>query len=34
LFYFACGFRVLEEFPDLWDAANPALQLIKVVPKP
>jgi ribosomal protein S18 acetylase RimI-like enzyme len=31
LFYLACGFRVLEEFPDLWDAENPALQLIKVV---
>jgi hypothetical protein len=23
----------LEEFPDLWDASNPALQMIKVIPK-
>jgi hypothetical protein len=30
-FYFAYGFRALEEFPLLWDADNPALQLIKVV---
>ena len=30
-FYFAYGFRPLEEFPDLWDAENPALQMIKVV---
>ena len=28
-FYRAVGFRELEEFPDLWDPANPALQLIK-----
>jgi ribosomal protein S18 acetylase RimI-like enzyme len=34
LFYLAYGFRVLEEFPDLWDAENPALQLIKVVGEP
>lgn len=33
-FYLAYGFRPLEEFPDLWDAENPALQMIKVVPKP
>jgi len=33
-FYLACGFRPLEEFPDLWDAENPALQMIKVVPRP
>ncbi len=33
-FYLACGFRPLEEFRDLWDAENPALQLIKVVPRP
>jgi GNAT superfamily N-acetyltransferase len=32
-FYFACGFRPLEEFQELWDAENPALQMIKVVPK-
>lgn len=31
-FYFRCGFRPLEEFPDLWDPDNPALQMIKVVP--
>jgi GNAT superfamily N-acetyltransferase len=28
-FYFAMGFRPLEEFPDLWDAANPCLQMVK-----
>ena len=28
-FYLAYGFRPLEEFPTLWDPANPALQLIK-----
>ena len=33
-FYFACGFRPLEEFPDLWDPQNPALQMIKVVHTP
>jgi len=33
-FYLACGFRPLEEFRDLWDAENPALQMIKVIPKP
>jgi GNAT superfamily N-acetyltransferase len=32
-FYLACGFRPLEEYQDLWDAENPALQMIKVVPK-
>ena len=32
-FYFAYGFRPLEEFRDLWDADNPALQMIKVVPR-
>ena len=31
-FYLAHGFRPLEEFRDLWDADNPALQMIKVVP--
>jgi GNAT superfamily N-acetyltransferase len=31
-FYLAYGFRPLEEFPDLWDAGNPALQMIKVIP--
>ena len=29
--YFAYGFRPLEEFPTLWDPANPALQLIETV---
>jgi GNAT superfamily N-acetyltransferase len=33
-FYFAYGFRPLEEFSDLWDAENPALQMIKVVSRP
>ncbi|MCU0519360.1 MAG: GNAT family N-acetyltransferase [Anaerolineae bacterium] len=28
-FYFAMGFRPLEEFPELWDKANPCLQMIK-----
>ena len=27
--YSACGFRALEEFPNLWDIENPALQMIK-----
>jgi GNAT superfamily N-acetyltransferase len=31
-FYFAVGFRPLEEFPDLWQPENPALQMIKVIP--
>jgi GNAT superfamily N-acetyltransferase len=30
-FYFAYGFRPLEEFPDLWDPENPALVMVKVV---
>jgi coenzyme F420-0:L-glutamate ligase/coenzyme F420-1:gamma-L-glutamate ligase len=30
-FYEACGFTALEVFPELWDPANPALQLIKRV---
>jgi XTP/dITP diphosphohydrolase len=30
-FYLAYGFRPLEEFPDLWDAENPALVMVKVV---
>ncbi len=30
-FYFAYGFRPLEEFPLLWDPDNPALQMIKAV---
>jgi GNAT superfamily N-acetyltransferase len=28
-FYAANGFRALEEFPTLWDADNPALQMVK-----
>jgi GNAT superfamily N-acetyltransferase/catechol 2,3-dioxygenase-like lactoylglutathione lyase family enzyme len=28
-FYLACGFRPMEEFPNLWGPANPALQLVK-----
>ena len=32
-FYLAYGFRPLEEFPTLWDADNPALQMIKVIPR-
>jgi ribosomal protein S18 acetylase RimI-like enzyme len=28
-FYLAMGFRPLEEFPTLWDAANPCLLLVK-----
>jgi GNAT superfamily N-acetyltransferase len=31
-FYFACGFRPLEEMPQLWGLDQPALQMIKVVP--
>ena len=30
-FYLACGFRPLEEFPDLWGRENPALQMIKAL---
>jgi ribosomal protein S18 acetylase RimI-like enzyme len=30
-FYFAYGFRPLEEFPLLWGAENPALQMIKAI---
>ncbi len=30
-FYLAYGFRVLEEFPDLWHPSNPALQMIKSI---
>jgi GNAT superfamily N-acetyltransferase len=31
-FYFGCGFRPLEEMPELWGAGQPALQMIKTVP--
>jgi len=30
-FYFAYGFRPLEEFPTLWSPDQPALQLVKTV---
>jgi ribosomal protein S18 acetylase RimI-like enzyme len=30
-FYLSLGFRPLEEFPTLWDEANPCLQLIKML---
>jgi GNAT superfamily N-acetyltransferase len=33
LFYQAMGFRPLEEFPTLWDADNPCLQMIKFLQK-
>lgn len=33
-FYSAYGFRPIEECLDLWDAENPALQMIKMVPNP
>jgi len=32
-FYLAYGFRPLEELRNLWGADNPALQVIKVIPK-
>jgi GNAT superfamily N-acetyltransferase len=31
-FYLAYGFRPLDEFPLLWGADNPALQMVKTVP--
>jgi ribosomal protein S18 acetylase RimI-like enzyme len=30
-FYLAYGFRPLEEFPELWNRQNPAVQMIKTV---
>ncbi len=30
-FYFARGFRPLEEFPDLWGPEQPALQMVKAL---
>ena len=34
-FYLAMGFRPLEEFPDLWGAGNPCLQMVKwLEPRP
>ncbi len=32
-FYLAYGFRPLEELRNLWDPENPALQMIKAIPK-
>ena len=31
-FYFGCGFRPLEEMPELWGKDQPALQMVKNVP--
>jgi GNAT superfamily N-acetyltransferase len=31
-FYFGCGFRPLEEMPELWGADQPALPMIKTIP--
>ena len=33
-FYFACGFRPLQELPNLWGPDNPTLQMIKTVGDP
>ncbi len=33
-FYLGYGFRVLEEFPDLWDPANPSVMLVKALSNP
>jgi GNAT superfamily N-acetyltransferase len=33
-FYFGCGFRPLEEMPELWGSDQPALQMVKTVPAP
>ena len=33
-FYFGCGFRPLEEMPELWGPDQPALQMIKSVRHP
>lgn len=30
-FYLACGFRPLEEFPQLWGPDQPALQMVKTI---
>ena len=30
-FYFGCGFRTLQEFPELWGPGQPALQMVKTV---
>jgi GNAT superfamily N-acetyltransferase len=30
-FYLACGFRPLEEFPELWGPDQPALQMVKAL---
>jgi GNAT superfamily N-acetyltransferase len=33
-FYFAVGFRPLEEFAELWQPENPALQMVKTLAAP
>jgi len=33
-FYFDCGFRPLEEMPELWGADQPASRMIKIVSPP
>jgi len=33
-FYHDCGFRPLQEFPELWGPDQPALQLIKTIGRP
>jgi GNAT superfamily N-acetyltransferase len=33
-FYLSCGFRPLEEFPELWGPDNPALQMVKALHVP
>ena len=30
-FYLSCGFRPLEELPEIWGPDNPALQMIKAI---
>jgi ribosomal protein S18 acetylase RimI-like enzyme len=30
-FYESCGFRTLEEFPELWSAEQPAVQMVKTI---
>jgi len=30
-FYLSCGFRPLEELPEIWGPENPALQMIKAI---
>jgi hypothetical protein len=30
-FYFAMGFKLLQEFPELWGSDNPCWQLVKAL---